>query len=390
MYRAGALLAKQLKKSIQRSRSELQYKDTRTQRRPRQHRKSQRFFLKLGTSIAEGCLGSRLQLRSLRGILWEDLELRRCRRVKGLRLFAVLRVFALNSCFRSRTSESSPEFDSHPRRQLYSSAVTSRREIAMSWSRVLLSAALFSSFSAHAALVDKPLSFTVDDKEFAGVLIYDEANAAARSLLLVPNWLGINEANLEQARLVAGRGYNVYVVDMYGANDRPKTMQEAGAAAGAVKKDAVAMRLRINTALTTLLEQTDVKVNPKLVGAIGFCFGGTVALELARSGAAVPGVVSFHGGLATGKAADSASLLSKVLVLHGADDPNVPPPEVHAFESEMRSAKADWQLVSFGGAVHSFTDVDANTDGRSKYHPVVAKRAYEMMDDFFTEVLVAP
>ncbi len=260
----------------------------------------------------------------------------------------------------------------------------------MSLLRTLLATALFGSVTAHAALVDKPLSFTVDKQEYAGVLIYDDAKAAERSLLMVPNWLGINAANLEQARLVAGRGYTVYVVDMYGAANRPTSMQEAGAAAGAVKKDIPAMRARINTALDTLLKQADVKVNPKLVGAIGFCFGGTVVLELARSGAAVPGVVSFHGGLGTTQAADAASLSSKVLVLHGADDPNVPPPEVQAFESEMRAAKADWQLVSFGGAVHSFTDVDANTEGRSKYHPVVAKRAYKIMDDFFGEILVAP
>lgn len=241
-----------------------------------------------------------------------------------------------------------------------------------------------------AATVEKPLSFTIADVEYAGTLMYDDKQPAKRSLLLVPNWMGINEANLRQARLVAERGYTVYVVDMYGKSVRPTSMQEAGAAAGGVKSDKDAMRARINEARTTLLNQTEVKVSADKLAAIGFCFGGTVVLELARSGADVPAVVSFHGGLGTQEAAAKDQLKSKILVLHGADDPNVPAKEVDAFEAEMRAAGADWQLVAFGGAVHSFTDPDANFKGSAEYHPVVARRAYAMMDDFLTETLGAP
>lgn len=241
-----------------------------------------------------------------------------------------------------------------------------------------------------AATVEQPLSYTLDEVEYAGTLIYDDAKPATRSLLLIPNWMGINAANLAQARLVAERGYTVYVVDMYGKSVRPTTMQEAGAAAGSVKSNTAAMRARINTARDTLLSQSTVKVDPDKVAAIGFCFGGTVALELARSGAPVPAVVSFHGGLATQEAASKDTLKSKILVLHGADDPNVPQKDVDAFQAEMRAAEADWQLVAFGGAVHSFTDPDAHFKGSAEYHPVVAKRAYAMMDDFLTETLGAP
>lgn len=240
---------------------------------------------------------------------------------------------------------------------------------------------------AVAAPVEKPLSFKIDGTEFAGTLLFDDAKPASRAMLFVPNWMGINAGNLRQAREVAARGYTVYVVDMYGKDLRPTNMEEAGKASGAVKGDTDAMRARINAALVTLQGQSHAPVNPESTGAIGFCFGGTVVLELARSGAKLPAVVSFHGGLGTGAKAGADKLHSKVLVLHGADDPYVPKPDVDAFEVEMREAKADWQLVSFGGAVHSFTDVDANMKGQAEYNETVARRAYRMMDDFFAETL---
>jgi len=263
------------------------------------------------------------------------------------------------------------------------------QENLMNLPRLAVLAASLCTSIAHAALVDKPLSFSIDTTEFAGVLIHDDAAPAARSILLVPNWMGINSGNMEQARLIANRGYTVYVVDMYGKSVRPSNSQEAGQAAGAVKGDLLSMHARIKTALQTLIEQKEVKVDPARIGAIGFCFGGTVALELARSGATIPAVVSFHGGLATTMPASADQLKAKVLVLHGADDPYVPAPEVVDFQTEMRAAKADWQLVSFGNAVHSFTDPDAKMAGQAQYNADVARRAYAMMDDFFAETLGA-
>jgi dienelactone hydrolase len=260
----------------------------------------------------------------------------------------------------------------------------------MRLTQFLLGTMAFASSMAHAALVDTALPFTIDGNEYASVLIHDEAKPATRSILLVPNWMGINEANLKQARMIAGMGYNVYVVDMYGKSVRPQNAEEAGQAAGSVKGDLPAMHARIGKALTTLIAQDKLAVDPKRIGAIGFCFGGTVSMELARTGAPIAGAVSFHGNLGTAQPAAANALKAKVLVLHGADDPWVPAAEVDGFEAEMRAAKADWQVVKFGNAVHSFTDVDANMPGQAQYNADVARRAYAMMNDFFAETLGAP
>lgn len=241
------------------------------------------------------------------------------------------------------------------------------------------------SLPAMAAIKTTKVPYEFDKTKFEGVLVFDDSATPRPGLVLVPNWLGINEANLKQAELVAARGYVVFVADMYGIAARPKNQEEAGKAAGAVKGNRALMRARVNKALQLLLGAKGVSLDVKRVGAIGFCFGGTAALELARSGAKIGGVVSFHGGLASPTPEDAKNISAKVLALHGADDPNVPPDEVAGFQAEMRAAKVDWQLVSFGNAVHSFTDVDANMPGRAQYNAVVAGRAYGMMDDFLGE-----
>jgi dienelactone hydrolase len=131
------------------------------------------------------------------------------------------------------------------------------------------------------------------------------------------------------------------------------------------------------------------QVNAQKLGAIGYCFGGTTVLELARSGADVDAFVSFHGGLSTPTPADAKRIKGKVLALHGADDPNVPPAEVAAFEEEMRKGGVDWQLVAYGGAVHSFTDWNAGNDNSkgAAYNEKADKRSWQAMKDFFAEAL---
>ncbi len=256
--------------------------------------------------------------------------------------------------------------------------------------RTLCLAVLVLAAPSFAKVVSKKVPYEVDKTKLEGVLIYDDAMTGKPGVVLVPNWMGINDANVKQATEIAARGYVIFVADMYGTSVRPKNGDEAGKAAGVVKGDRALMRKRINKALEVLVAQKVPAMDAKKLGGIGFCFGGTAALELARSGAKVGGVVSFHGGLGSPTPADAKNITAKVLALHGADDPYVPAEEVKGFEDEMKATKIDWQLVKFGNTVHSFTDVDANTPGQAMYNPTSAKRAYALMDSFFAEAFAAP
>jgi dienelactone hydrolase len=174
---------------------------------------------------------------------------------------------------------------------------------------------------------------------------------------------------------------------MYGKGVRPKDTKEAGAEAGKYKGNRPLMRTRIAAALDWLKKNPNV--DTKRIAAIGYCFGGTTVLELARSGADIAGVVSFHGGLDSPTPADAKNIKCKVLVLHGADDPYVPAAEVAGFEDEMRKAGVDWTLISYGGAVHSFTNPDAGTDNSkgAAYNERADRRSWEAMKTFFAEIL---
>jgi dienelactone hydrolase len=252
----------------------------------------------------------------------------------------------------------------------------------------LLLSALVLSLAASAKPVSKPIDWELGGTKFQGVLVFDDATKAPRpGLVLVPNWLGVTEANVKQAQLIAADRYVILVADVYGTAARPKTQEEAGKLSGALKGDRKLLRERSAKALAVLLAQAKAApLEVAKVGAIGFCFGGTAALELARSGAKLAGVVSFHGGLDTPNPADAKAITGKVLALHGADDPFVPADVVKGFEEEMRAAKiADWELIKYGGAVHSFTDVDANMPGQAQYNASVTKRAYARMNGFFAD-----
>ncbi|MNQ07789.1 Dienelactone hydrolase family protein [compost metagenome] len=245
---------------------------------------------------------------------------------------------------------------------------------------------------AEAAVVVKPVPYEIDGEAFEGMLIYDDAVTSPRpGLLMVPSWLGVTEASANKAARAAGDKYVVFMADMYGKAIRPSNAQEAGAAAGAVRGDRALMRKRVQAAVEVLKAQAaQVALDTSKLGAIGFCFGGGAVLELARSGADLQGFVSFHGNLDTPNPADARNIKAPVLVLHGADDPSVPPEQVEGFIAEMKAAKTDWQLVSYGGAVHSFSNPQANVPGRNEYHPLVAARAFKAMNALFDEVFAAP
>jgi dienelactone hydrolase len=240
---------------------------------------------------------------------------------------------------------------------------------------------------AEAAVVIKPVPYEIDGEAFEGLLIYDDAVTTARpGLLMVPNWLGVTDVSAKKAARAASDKYVVFMADMYGKSIRPSNADEAKAAATLVRGDRPLMRKRAQAAVEVLKAQTaQVALDASKLGAIGFCFGGTAVLELARSGADLKGFVSFHGNLDTPNPSDAQNIKAPVLVLNGADDPVVPQAQIDGFIAEMKAAKTDWQFVNYGGAVHSFTSPVANVPGRNEYHPVAAARAFKAMDDLFAE-----
>ncbi len=221
-----------------------------------------------------------------------------------------------------------------------------------------------------------------------GFLAYDaNAKGARPGILIVHDWMGLGDEMKSRAKQLAALGYVAFAADIYGKGIRPKDSSEASKLAGSFKADRALLRSRINAALTELKKSK--KIDPKKIVAIGYCFGGTTALELARSGAPVAGIVSFHGGLQTPTPQDAKNIKAKVLVLHGADDPYVPETEVTAFQKEMRDAKTDWRMISYGGAVHSFTIPSAGNDHSkgAAYNEKADKRSWQDFMNFLKEVV---
>jgi dienelactone hydrolase len=205
-------------------------------------------------------------------------------------------------------------------------------------------------------------------------------------VLIVHAWKGVGDHERETARRLAERGYVAFALDVYGAGIRPETTAEAGAQAGKYRGDRELFRARMRCGLDWLKARAGV--DSTRTAALGFCFGGGGVLELARSGADLLGVVSFHGNLDTPDPKDARNIKGSVLVLHGADDPHVPMEQVTAFMDEMRRAKVDWQLVAYGGAVHAFSDPGAGTDVSrgAAYDEKAAARSFKAALSFFREL----
>lgn len=235
----------------------------------------------------------------------------------------------------------------------------------------------------YAAPVERPVEWSIGDTQFRGTLVWDDASDAKRpGLLMAPNWMGPTADAIAHARQIAGDDYVVLVADMYGVDVRPDGPEAAAAATRAFREAPGMMHERAGKALDMLRAQAgDAPLDPARIAAIGFCFGGSVVLELARSGADIAGVVSFHGGL-RGSTANADTLKAGVLVLNGAADQSVSREDVAAFQEEMAAANADWTFVDFGGAVHCFSEPSANRPPNCVYDARAAKRAFAMMDDY--------
>jgi dienelactone hydrolase len=225
-----------------------------------------------------------------------------------------------------------------------------------------------------------------DGVKMEGLVAYNDSVKGKRpGVLVFHDWMGNGHYTEMRAKQLAEKGFIAFAADIYGQGVRPADWKAASELATKYKNDRTTMRARAQAALETLLKQKNVDTTK--TAAIGFCFGGTVALELARDGAPLKGVVSFHGGLAA--PVKATTLTPKILALHGADDPFVPATEVAEFQTEMRNAKADWEFISYGNAVHSFTHKDAGNDNSkgAAYNELAEKRSMREMDNFFKEIL---
>jgi len=257
------------------------------------------------------------------------------------------------------------------------------------WQLAVMALCMSAAMPALAKLQQRPVEWQLDGASYSGVLVYDDAGDARRpGVVMVPNWRGVNASAIDKAAQIAGDDYVVLVADVYGSQLRPKDNDEAAAAAQPLLKDRASLRARAGAALDALKAQAGTApLDATRIAAVGFCFGGSTVLEMARAGLPLAGVVSLHGGLVSPMPAAADSGKVPMLVLNGAADRGVSAEDIAGFGSEMDAAGADWQFVNFSGAVHCFAESDANSPPGCMYDPRAAKRAWKMMGDFLEERL---
>ncbi len=237
------------------------------------------------------------------------------------------------------------------------------------------------------AIIDTgDVDYHLDGTALQGYLAVDAASTERRpGVLVIHDWLGVAGYVQVRAQMLARLGYVALAADIYGAGIRP-SIQDAPKVAGTFYQDPTLVRARARAGLDEL--RSHPSVDPARIAVIGYCFGGFVALELARSGAELAGVVTFHGALSTAAPQDAANIKGKVLVLSGGSDPVVPDSQIDEFKDSLRAAPdVDWQVVSYSGAMHAFTNPDANAPDRgAAYQPTADRRSWAAMLTFFDEI----
>ncbi len=206
-------------------------------------------------------------------------------------------------------------------------------------------------------------------------------------VLIVHQWMGLTDYEKGRAEQLADLGYNAFAVDIYGKGVRPANTDEAGKTAGIYKNDPALARRRVTAALDFARTQTGV--DPKKVAVIGYCFGGAMALELARSGADILGAVTFHGDLSTKAPVTKPGVIkARIAVHHGADDPHVTQEAVDDFIKEMKAANADWTLTEYAHAVHAFTQKNAGNDPSKgvAYNAEADRHSWDALVAFLKEI----
>lgn len=241
--------------------------------------------------------------------------------------------------------------------------------------------------TANAAIKKMEVIYKEGKTELAGYLVYDESSRAVRpAVIVIHDWMGNGDYSKMRAEQLAEMGYVAFAADIYGKGVRATDPKKASELAGKYKSDRKLFRARAKAAYDFL--QTKSFVNKEKIAAIGYCFGGTGVLEMARSGLPLAGVISFHGGLDNPTPADAKNIKTKVLVAHGAIDPYVPAEQVAQFQKEMNDAKVDYEFIAYSGAVHAFTEKHAGNDPTkgAAYNEEADRRSFARMKSFFEEV----
>ncbi|OHD71395.1 MAG: dienelactone hydrolase [Spirochaetes bacterium RBG_16_49_21] len=255
---------------------------------------------------------------------------------------------------------------------------------------LVMYAAGFSSL--HAKVKGKPVQYRVQGMVMNGYLAYDDSIKDKRpGVLVVHEWWGLNDYAKKRARMLAQLGYTALALDMYGKGKTAVHPDTAKKFSSEVMKNFDTAKARFLAALELLKKQASV--DPDRIAAVGYCFGGGVALNMARQGTELKGVVSFHGSLAAVSPAKPGEVKARILVLHGADDKFVTPEQIEAFKKEMTDAGVDFQFISYPGAIHSFTNPGSTAIGKKyklplAYNAEADKKSWEEMKKFFDEIFV--
>jgi dienelactone hydrolase len=241
-------------------------------------------------------------------------------------------------------------------------------------------------------MAEKKVPYQVNGRQFEGVIVHDESVPAKRPVVFMqPDWKGVCADTIGQARAVAGKDYVVLMADMFGAGygQKPKTMDDLRAGMLAVHKNLPFTIACGGAAYAALCGEADKLglIDAKKNVAIGYCAGGGYVLEQARTGADFKAVVVFHVTNPNPVVAGTpCNIKGRVLALHGSADPVTPKPMMDAFEDELTKANVDWQIMMFGGAVHSFCDPTVHS-GPTRYDEALCRKSYMLMRDFFAETL---
>jgi dienelactone hydrolase len=240
---------------------------------------------------------------------------------------------------------------------------------------------MFAAAAAHAAVQGKEVSYSANGTTLRGYIAYDDAVQGKRpGILVVHEWWGHNEYARKRARMLAERGYTALAVDMYGDGKQAHHPDDAGKFSSEVAKNATLTKARFDAALKLIKKQKTVDAGN--IAAIGYCFGGSVVLNMARIGEPLKAAVSFHGGLATASPAEAGKVKARIASFTGEDDPMIPAAQVAAFRRELDKAGVSYKVVTYPGAKHAFTNPDADKYGQEfklplAYHAAADKASWD-------------